>query len=240
MKNILSTLSIAAMMVSAVFASSCSSNPKTLTLKTEKDSVSYFMGYLSSKNMAGIELNPIAIAKGWQEGVDKVEHKMTDAEMNEFIGKYFEKENERIANDNKEAGEKWLEQNKTKEGVITTESGLQYKVLKEGTGVKPAKDATVKVQYHGTLLDGTVFDSSKERNDTVTFSVAHLIPGFTEALTLMPEGSSWEIYLPSNLAYGEQGAGSMIKPNSALIFQIDLIEVNNPEATEEEKTEGEN
>ena len=126
--------------------------------------------------------------------------------------------------ENKAAGEKFLAENKTKEGVVTTESGLQYKVIKEGKGEIPTKESSVKVNYKGTLIDGTEFDSSYKRNAPATFRADQVIAGWTEALTMMPVGSKWELYIPQELAYGVRDAGK-IKPFSALIFEVELLEI---------------
>ncbi len=125
--------------------------------------------------------------------------------------------------DNKAAGEKFLEENKAKEGVVTTPSGLQYKVIKKGQGVVPADTSRVKVNYKGTLIDGTEFDSSYSRKEPATFRADQVIKGWTEALTLMPVGSKWELYIPYNLAYGSRETGGQIKPFSALIFEVELL-----------------
>lgn len=125
----------------------------------------------------------------------------------------------------KAEGEAFLASNKTKEGVVTLESGVQYKILKEGKGEKPKATDTVKSHYHGTLIDGTVFDSSVNRGEPVDFEVSRVIPGWTEVLQLMPVGSKWEVYIPSDKAYGEYGSGDKIAPNSALIFQIELLDI---------------
>ena len=127
--------------------------------------------------------------------------------------------------ENKAAGEKFLEENKTKEGVVTTESGLQYKVIKAGKGEIPTKESTVKVNYKGTLIDGTEFDSSYKRNAPATFRADHVIKGWTEALTMMPVGSKWELYIPQELAYGARETGAQIKPFSTLIFEVELLEI---------------
>lgn len=126
--------------------------------------------------------------------------------------------------DNKEAGEKFLAENKNKEGVKTTESGLQYKVLKEGKGEVPTANSRVKVNYKGTLIDGTEFDSSYKRNEPTTFRANQVIKGWTEALTMMPVGSKWELYIPQDLAYGAKDQGQ-IKPFSTLIFEVELVEI---------------
>ena len=126
---------------------------------------------------------------------------------------------------NKEAGEKFLAENATKEGVKTTESGLQYKIIKEGKGAIPTKDSRVKVHYKGTLIDGTQFDSSYDRKEPTTFRANQVIKGWTEALTMMPVGSKWELYIPQELAYGSRETGAEIKPFSALIFEVELISI---------------
>ena len=127
--------------------------------------------------------------------------------------------------ENKAAGEKFLAENKTKEGVVTTESGLQYKVIKAGKGEIPTKESTVKVNYKGTLIDGTEFDSSYKRNAPASFRADQVIKGWTEALTMMPVGSKWELYIPQELAYGARETGGQIKPFSTLIFEVELLEI---------------
>ena len=129
--------------------------------------------------------------------------------------------------DNKAAGEKFLAENATKEGVKTTPSGLQYKIIKEGNGEIPTDSSTVKVHYKGTLIDGTEFDSSYKRNEPTTFRANQVIKGWTEALTMMPVGSKWELYIPQELAYGARETGGQIKPFSTLIFEVELISVEN-------------
>ena len=124
-----------------------------------------------------------------------------------------------------EVGNKFLEENKVKEGVTTTESGLQYEIIIVGEGTIPTADSKVRVHYHGTLLDGTVFDSSVDRGEPATFGVNQVIKGWTEALQLMPVGSKWKLVIPSALAYGDRGAGGDIGPNSTLIFEVELLEI---------------
>jgi FKBP-type peptidyl-prolyl cis-trans isomerase len=125
--------------------------------------------------------------------------------------------------DNKAAGEKFLAENKTKEGVVTTPSGLQYKIITKGTGEIPADSSKVKVNYKGTLIDGTEFDSSYKRKEPATFRANQVIKGWTEALTMMPVGSKWELYIPQELAYGARETGGPIKPFSTLIFEVELV-----------------
>ena len=136
-----------------------------------------------------------------------------------------EAEAKRLAETNKQAGQQFLAANKTKEGVVTLPSGLQYKILKEGTGPKPTTADTVVCNYRGTLLDGTEFDSSYKRGEPATFGVGAVIKGWTEALQLMPVGSKWQLFIPSDLAYGERSPGGPIGPNSLLIFEIDLLSI---------------
>ncbi|HEY7160344.1 MAG TPA: FKBP-type peptidyl-prolyl cis-trans isomerase, partial [Acidobacteriota bacterium] len=129
------------------------------------------------------------------------------------------------AEDNKKKGDAFLAENKTKEGVVTTASGLQYKVLRPGKGPKPKLEDTVTTHYRGTLLDGTEFDSSYKRNEPVSFQLKGVIPGWTEALQLMETGAKWQIFIPADLAYGPKGAGGVIGPNETLIFEVELISI---------------
>ena len=140
-----------------------------------------------------------------------------------------EEEQKKLADENAEKGKVFLEENKAKEGVTTTESGLQYRVITEGSGVKPKATDTVTVHYSGKLLDGTEFDSSYSRNEPATFDLNSVIPGWTEGLQLMPQGSKWELVIPSDLAYGP-GANGPIPPNSVLVFEVELLEVKAAEA----------
>ena len=151
----------------------------------------------------------------------------TDAQafINAQLDAIKEKATEKQYADNKAAGEKFLAENATKEGVKTTESGLQYKVIKEGKGEIPTKESTVKVHYKGTLIDGTEFDSSYKREEPTSFRADRVIAGWTEALTMMPEGSKWELYIPQELAYGSRQTGEHIKPFSALVFEVELLEI---------------
>ena len=127
-------------------------------------------------------------------------------------------------------GKAFLEENKKKAGVQTTASGMQYIVMKEGTGAKPGLNDKVTTHYHGTVIDGTVFDSSVERGQPASFPVSGVIPGWTEALQMMPVGSKWKLFLPSELAYGERGAGGKIGPNSVLVFEVELLSIDAPDA----------
>ena len=155
---------------------------------------------------------------------------LTEEQANELVRKFFESAGEREAQKALEEGNAFLEKNKAREGVTTTASGLQYEVITAGTGAMPVATDQVRVHYHGTLIDGKVFDSSVDRGEPVVFGVNQVIPGWTEALQLMPVGSKWKIYLPSAIAYGERGAGGDIGPNSVLIFEVELLEIVKPGA----------
>ena len=166
------------------------------------------------------------IKQGLINGLAGFDEQMSAMEAQNYLNTTMqqlqEKKMEEQYGDNRRAGEEFLAENKTKEGVVTTESGLQYKVTKMGKGKKPAKTDRVKVHYHGTLIDGTVFDSSVDRGEPATFGVNQVIKGWTEALQLMPVGSKWTLYIPYDLAYGTQDMGD-IKPYSALIFEVELL-----------------
>ena len=166
---------------------------------------------------------------GFLTGVAKVKGAMTKEEAQEYMTKQMDTIKEKAIDekyaDNKAAGEKFLAENKEKEGVITLPSGLQYKVIKEGKGAKPTETDRVKVNYRGTLIDGKEFDSSYKRNEPATFRANQVIKGWTEALTMMPVGSKWELYIPSELAYGTRETGGDIKPFSTLIFEVELLEI---------------
>ena len=165
------------------------------------------------------------MAAGFRLAVKGEEAAMTREEADAVVRTYFEKAGENEAQKNLEEGNAFLEENRQREGIKTTESGLQYEVMKEGTGEKPDSTDRVRVHYTGKLIDGTVFDSSVERGEPAVFRVDQVIPGWTEALQMMKVGAKWRIYLPSLIAYGERGAGADIGPNSALIFDVELLEI---------------
>ena len=178
----------------------------------------------------GVSIDTTALMAGIEDALAGKPTRLTDEELAAALA---ELQKELIAKagamgeKNKAEGLVFLDENKTKEGVTTTASGLQYKVITQGTGNIPKSTDTVSVHYEGTLIDGTVFDSSFERGTPATFPVDGVIPGWTEALQLMPEGSTWELTIPSELAYGEQGAGADIPANSVLKFKVELLEINN-------------
>jgi FKBP-type peptidyl-prolyl cis-trans isomerase FklB len=202
--------------------------------KTKKEKVSYSIGVNIGKNMKmqGLDIDQGYLTQGIKDGLNNSKTAMSDKDMDETM-KSFQQEmstkmqaKQKIEGDkNKKEGEAFLEANKKKDGVITLPSGLQYKILKEGSGVKPTATQTVKCNYRGTLIDGKEFDSSYKRGEPTEFPVGQVIKGWTEALQLMPVGSKWQLFIPSNLAYGENGGGSMIGPNAVLIFDIELISI---------------
>ena len=205
-----------------------------LVLSTDMDKLSYSVGIDLGKNLKrqGIEINPTVMAKGIQDGMAGGMTLMTEQEMKDSLSK-FQKDLmakraamvDKKAETNKQAGDAFLSTNKTKQGVVTLPSGLQYKIITNAKGVKPAKEDEVTVEYTGRLIDGTVFDSTDKAGKPATFKVSQVIPGWTEALQLMPAGSTWEIYVPSNLAYGPRSVGGPIGPNETLIFSVHLISV---------------
>ena len=212
--------------------------------KTSKKDQAYLLGLQIGSQMAGpqaikgmnhqlfaddstMTVNKGDILAGVFAGVLNKDMKMRPEEAQVLIQKMMEsikgKAAEKKYADNKAAGEKFLAENKTKEGVKTTASGLQYKVITEGKGEIPADTCKVKVNYKGTLIDGTEFDSSYKRNEPSTFRANQVIKGWTEALTMMPVGSKWELYIPQELAYGARESGNQIKPFSTLIFEVELL-----------------
>jgi FKBP-type peptidyl-prolyl cis-trans isomerase FklB len=195
-------------------------------LKNSVDSFSYAIGLsiASFYKAQGIkDINNTLVVKALSDAkADKP--LMTEAQVNNCIVTYMQTAQKAKAGPNKKAGDAWLAENKKKPGVVTTASGLQYKVEKEGTGAKPKATDQVKVHYHGTLTDGTVFDSSVERGQPITLGLSNVIPGWTEALQLMPVGSKWKLFIPSELGYGDNDAGK-IQAGSALIFDVELIEI---------------
>ena len=198
--------------------------------KNQKEKMSYIIGMDIGNNLKrqSIDIEPAALAKGIKDALAGGKPLLTEQEIQETMG-IFQKEmmakQQEVANKNKKEGEAFLAENKKKEGVKTLPSGLQYKVIKEGTGKKPKLADTVTAHYRGTLIDGTEFDSSYKRGQPASFPVSGVIPGWTEALQLMGEGAKWQLFIPFNLAYGERGAGAAIGPNASLIFEVELISV---------------
>jgi len=201
-----------------------------LVLKDQKDKMSYIIGMDIGNNLKkqSISVNPKILAKGIEDALGGAKSLLTEQEVQETVTA-FQKEmmakQAEVGKKNKTDGEAFLAENKKKEGVKTLPSGLQYKVMKTGNGKKPKSTDTVTVNYRGTLIDGTEFDSSYKRGQPATFQVSGVIPGWTEGLQLMDEGAKWQLFIPSNLAYGERGAGGIIGPNATLIFEVELISI---------------
>lgn len=217
----------------SLLATSCGdSEISDVKLETAEDSLSYAIGVLVSQQISSQEgvkeaINPAVFSAAMK---DVLKGDSSEAFTVEDASKIYGDFMQKMAEKKKDVGTAFLEENKSKEGVQVTASGLQYKVLTEGTGVVPASTDQVRVHYHGTLIDGTVFDSSVDRGEPATFGVTQVIPGWVEALQLMPVGSKWKLFIPSDLAYGPRGAGQMIPPHSALVFEVELLEIVTPEA----------
>ncbi len=203
-------------------------------LKTQKDKVSYAIGVDMGNSLKrnSIDVDPEMLVKGMRDALSGGKTLMSEQEVREtltaFQKEYQTKQQEKmkaLAEKNKKEGDAFLAENKKKGGVKTLPSGLQYKVIKEGKGASPKETDMVTVNYRGTLIDGTEFDSSYKRNEPATFPVNGVIKGWTEALQLMKEGSKWQLFIPANLAYGERGAGGVIGPNATLIFEVELMKI---------------
>jgi FKBP-type peptidyl-prolyl cis-trans isomerase FklB len=213
-------------LIAIILVSSCEKGNYNAKLKTEIDSVSYAIGVTIGYSLQDLEmetLNVEAFASAVQDVSHENELKITRDDAIALLNYFFmEKQFVEV----KKEGEDFLAENKTNEGVITLESGLQYKVLTEGTGPVPKATDVVKAHYHGTLIDGMVFDSSMERGEPIQIPVGGVIRGWQEALQLMPVGSKWMLYIPQELAYGANPQpGGPIQPYSALIFEIELLEI---------------
>ncbi|MDA1013879.1 MAG: FKBP-type peptidyl-prolyl cis-trans isomerase [Planctomycetota bacterium] len=203
-------------------------------LGTIKGKVSYGIGFNVGGSLTrdGLEIDLDLFIQGIKDALGEKDSKITQAEIREAFNAMAkelqakkEAEEAKAGEVNQAAADKFLAENKTKEGVTTTKSGLQYEILKKGTGAKPKASDSVKVHYHGTLLDGTVFDSSVDRKMPATFGVGQVIKGWVEGLQLMPVGSKWKLFIPPDLAYGTRGSGAKIGANSALIFEVELLEI---------------
>ena len=204
-------------------------------LETPKDKASYLIGRNIGESIKrdDIDLNVDNLVAGLREALAGQEGKISKEEEEKVMTAFQEDlqakmaaKQEAQAKSNAEEGEKFLAENKKRKEVKSTESGLQYEVLTAGKGAKPTALDSVTVHYHGTLLDGTVFDSSREREEPANFPVNGVISGWTEALQLMPIGSKWKLFIPASLAYGEQGAGRDIGPNSTLVFEVELLSID--------------
>jgi FKBP-type peptidyl-prolyl cis-trans isomerase FklB len=205
-----------------------------LVLKTQKDKVSYAIGLNIGKSFRkdSVDVNSLIFARGVKDAITGAKPLLTDEELKTALTelqaelKKHQDDAARVAGEtNQKAGETFLAENKTKDGVVALPSGLQYKIITAGTGPKPAETDSVVCNYRGTLLDGTEFDSSYKRGQPATFPVNSVIKGWTEALQLMPAGSKWQLFVPADLAYGARGAGGEIGPNATLVFEVELISI---------------
>lgn len=222
----------------AIALSSCNEDQKQVELITDESKVSYGIGLDIGNNIKQGQLDTMldaaALIQGLKDALDSnATYLMSPDSASEFTRNFFMKQQEKQRNSqlqqfegNRENGVKYLEENKSKEGVVVTESGLQYKIIKKGYGAKPTAEQKVKVHYKGTLIDGTVFDSSYDRGEPASFGVGQVIPGWTEALQLMNVGSKYQVFIPQELAYGESmRQGSPIPPYSALVFEVELLAI---------------
>lgn len=192
------------------------------------EKISYALGLNIGNNLLGAQIKEINFAnflKGVQDAMEGKTQEISNTEAQEILNSFFSNLQEKQAEEQIKAGAVFLEENGKREGVTTLASGLQYEVLTAGTGAKPTADQSVMCHYHGTLIDGTVFDSSVRRGEPATFGVSQVIKGWVEALQLMSVGSKWRLYIPYNLAYGAQGAGQHIAPYTTLIFEVELIDI---------------
>lgn len=206
----------------------------TSELKTEKEKVSYSIGFSLGSNFKrqSVDVDIEQLIRGMNDAINNRAAILSAKEQRDVMTAYQKKQNDKMASKqgktaakNKKAGNQFLSENKRKPGVVTLKSGLQYKVIVEGKGPKPAASDTVETHYRGTLIDGTEFDSSYRRGEPASFPVMGVIKGWTEALQLMNVGSKWELYIPADLAYGDRGAGGQIGPGATLIFEIELLRI---------------
>ena len=200
-----------------------------LNVQEEMDSLSYSMGILVAQNLKQqgfTDIDGTTFAKGLEDVMQGNALQISPEKANQIAQQYLTEQKSKAHAGMIEAGKKFLAENAKRAGVATLPSGLQYEIMKEGSGPKPAASDKVSVHYHGTLLDGTIFDSSVQRGQPAEFGVTQVIPGWVEALQLMPQGSKWKLFIPYNLAYGSRGAGRKIGPFSTLIFEVELIAIN--------------
>jgi len=192
------------------------------------EKVSYALGLSLGNNLLGSGVNTLnytQLSKGIQDVMEQKQPDMSYQEAQTVVNDFFQTLQSSTSEKAQSEGKAFLEANGKRNEVITLASGLQYEVMTKGTGAIPKASDSVKVHYHGTLIDGNVFDSSVRRGEPATFGVTQVISGWVEALQLMPVGSKWKLFIPSDLAYGNQGAGQSISPNSTLIFEVELLEI---------------
>lgn len=207
---------------------------KTMTLTTAKDKTSYALGMNIGKGLHrdSVDIDPTVFAQGVKDALSGGQTLLTDEEakavltaLQADVSKRQQEKMQAMGEANKKEGAAFLEANKSKDGVVALPSGLQYKILKQGNGPKPTASDSVVCNYRGTLINGTEFDSSYKRGQPATFGVGQVIHGWTEALQLMPVGSKWQLFIPSDLGYGPRGAGADIGPNAVLIFEVELLSI---------------
>lgn len=227
------SVKLVALAVSLVSATAMASS-NSMELKTDMDKLSYSIGIDLGKNFKkqGIDVVPAMMGKGIADGMAGGTLLLTDDQMKDVLNKFQKDlmakrtaEFNKKAEENKTKGEAFLAQNKSKPGVVALADGLQYKIIENGKGEKPGKEDMVTVEYTGKTINGEVFDSTDKVGKPATFKLSQVIPGWTEALQLMPAGSKWEIYVPAHLAYGNRAVGGPIGPNETLIFNVHLISV---------------
>ena len=214
----------------ALVFSSCTQNASYKIPETEMEKVSYSLGVnmASSVKQQGMDtIDANAVAKAFSDVFEGNDLDISEEESMTILQDFFGKMQSERSAEASESGVAYLSENGSKEGVITTESGLQYEVINSGSGEKPTASDQVTVHYHGMLTDGTVFDSSVDRGQPATFGVTQVIKGWTEALQLMSVGDKWKLTIPSGLAYGDQGAGGMIGPGATLVFEVELLGITN-------------
>jgi FKBP-type peptidyl-prolyl cis-trans isomerase FklB len=204
----------------------------TFSLKNQNDSISYAIGvslanFYKQQNISNI--NTAILVKAVKD-VENNKPILSEQQCQTTLMTYVQKQQSEKATGNKKVGQEFLAANSKKPGVVTLPSGLQYQVIKAGTGPKPKLTDMVRVHYHGTLIDGRVFDSSVDRGQPIELNVNGVIPGWTEALQLMPVGSKWKLFIPSELAYGDRQAGQLIAPGSTLVFDVELLDIVNQSA----------
>ncbi len=220
----------------AVFATqACADNNRDISLDTQQEKVSYSIGVDIGRSLTAseIDIDMDSFSQGISDGVAGDDTLLTDEEMEQTLISFQEElmaeqqaEQQAIADANAAQEDTFLSANAAREGVVVLDSGLQYSIIEEGTGISPDSNDIVSVHYQGTLPDGTVFDSSYERGEPASFPVNAVISGWTEALQLMQVGDKWELYIPSDLAYGETGTAGVIGPNQVLIFEVELLDVD--------------
>ena len=192
------------------------------------EKISYALGLSIGNNILSTGIKNLAfekLSKGIQDVLESKSQEITNQEAQEMLNSYFETLQNKISEQQEASGKEFLAENAKRESVVSLPSGLQYEIMVQGAGAKPTATDSVKCHYHGTLIDGTVFDSSVQRGEPATFGVSQVISGWVEALQLMPIGSKWKLFIPSNLAYGTQGAGQHIGPNTTLVFEVELIDI---------------